>query len=172
MLIDRIMRKVRIFAGCLAVIVLLLFWIMAAPAPSAAPARTPALMWMGETNDAVGSRLAIFVVSNRTETALTRQSQYWLQVQSGGIREGQTFARGVFTGTRTLRPGQTEALVVSIPTNGMAWRLYIFAQRDEPQFKAAVRNLIVRPADRLGQRELGDKFRNFVYGVPSDWINP
>ncbi len=169
------MRKLLIAVGCVGVITILVLAssIVSSNDKTSMGRWIPSVIYRGFTNDGAGSKLGVFVITNASDSTCVRKSRYWLQVPSITRRSGKTIRSGSFLGSvATLKPGQFETVLVPVPTNGEAWRLYVFTRRDESVLKTVARDMITKPADRLGFRDFGDKFRNSECGIPSEWVEP
>jgi hypothetical protein len=169
------MRKILISIGCvgmIAILVLALF-LASSSGTSSTGAGVPSVIYCGHTNDGAGTMFGVFTVTNTSEFTYVRSSRFLLQIPSITRRAGMTIRRSAFAGSSLpLAPGQFETVLVPVPTNGEPWRLYMFTRRDESILKSAARDVITKPADRLGFRRFSDKFRNFEYGICSDWVEP
>ena len=168
------MRKKRIVLGVATVLILAAILSISNTASVRAPGTAYlSVKHAGFTNSISGGRLAVFIVTKQSDLAYVRLAQYWMQSPVSTRRAGTNICRGqVATGEGLIQPGETETLLLTPPTNGSPWRVYLFARRDGNGFLLAVRGAITKLADSLGQRRLADRFRNFELGVPGEWIEP
>jgi hypothetical protein len=130
---------------------------------SAAPLQVT-LSFQGFTNSTARQPLAVFVLTNRSDHAISRAAIYEIRGRSGSY-DAQ------YTQASLLPPGQSETLSISAPTNREPWRMYLLCSRDGWRRKFD---------DWLGTGS-GQSFRKLVperlQGVPSEyvtsaWIEP
>jgi hypothetical protein len=113
--------------------------------------------FMGFTNSISGQRLAIFTFTNQSGLTIRRWSGYELRGRSGQFST-------VWDPESHLRPGQSEVILVSPPTNYMSWKVYFLCSREGWR---------CRFNDWLGTGS-GRPYRHLVperlQGVPSQYV--
>jgi len=132
------------------------------------PAGRPAVIvsFIAFTNDAVGTRLAVFAVSNAGPWAVSRGSDYRVQLPSG--RRWTDFSEGWFpTGGSTLKPGLSELVILNAPTNQSEWRIAITSRKQEGVVFGMATELLIE-AQKLG---LPTRYRRVSYSTFSDLVH-
>jgi hypothetical protein len=102
-----------------------LFWSLA---PSALrPGGAVRLGFAGYTNDPAGIRLARFALTNEVPLTIRR----WGVVRIDYHRQYTNASRAfILGGAASLRPGQSETVMLPIPSNQGSWKVKIFCSRD------------------------------------------
>ena len=116
---------------------------------------------LGYTNDATGSRLATFAVTNLSQSAVIRNWGYWIQSPSANPQNGSNISWNLFQPGKTrLLQGEAETLWVVAPTNLPSWRILLTVSYPEPIAKRIA-------------RETFDwaNIPKHSFGFRSDWID-
>lgn len=80
----------------------------------------------GYTNDGSGARLALFRLTNQSDTQIRRWGVYHVEVRGDAQRRGPLFhGRNAF-----VEPGHSTAFALPAYTNGVAWRAALHCSRD------------------------------------------
>ena len=117
------------------------------------------------TNNAAGTRLAAFIISNDSPWAVTRESAYHIQVPVG--RRWISVTNDWFpTGGRVLDPGQTETLTITAPVQQPQWRVAFLARRDGSAVAGMATELLLEAQ----KRGLPTRYRRVSHSVASDLI--
>ena len=116
---------------------------------------------LGYTNDATGSRLARFAVTNLSQSAVIRDWGYWIQSPSANPQNGSNISWNLFQPGKTLLlQGEAETLWVVAPTNLASWRI----------------SLSVSYPESIAKRIMRETFDwanipKHSFGFRSDWID-
>ena len=155
------MRKRKIIIGGATILALLIAWLVVVFLLPAKPLAV-AVAFGGYTNDLKGGRVASFTISNNSRVPVRRWDRYRIET-TNQTRPGPP----VFQGQNVvLNPGQSEALLIPVPTNQQSWRVVFHCSA------YGVRQDFADWANRSGYwRYLPERLR----GVPSqyaksDWI--
>ena len=99
---------------------------------------------LGYTNDATGSRFAVFGVTNLSQLAVIRRAGYWIQTPGAVPQNGSNLCWKLFTAGRKSRllPGEAETLLVVIPTNQSSWRISMMVSYPESMARTVVRETL------------------------------
>ena len=118
--------------------------------------------FLGYTNDATGSRLATFAMTNLSQTAVIREAGYWIQSPGSIPQNGNNISWNLFTAGRNsrLQPGQAETLLVVTPTNQSSWRISLTVSYPESMAKKVVRETLDWA-----------NIPKHSFGFRSDWID-
>jgi hypothetical protein len=118
-------KRTRIIAGLFAIVI----GIMALVAVQCA-SREPqvSITFLGYTNDAAGTRLATFAVSNLNSFVVRRQAGYWIERQTptGGMKQASCW----FNSSNDLKGRAFEIVEVPGPTNQPSWRISLSIRTD------------------------------------------
>ena len=99
---------------------------------------------LGYTNDATGSRLATFAVTNLSQSPVIREAGYWIQSPGTIPQNGSNHSWNLFSAGRDSRllPGDSETLLVATPTNQPSWRISLTVSYPETMAKRVVRETL------------------------------
>jgi hypothetical protein len=116
-------KHIFILAGLFVVIVGMIVWrALRSGGPPAS------VTFLGYTNDASGTRLASFAVTNLRSFVVRRQAGYWIEVRAP---VGQTnFLSRWFSSGQDLDPRASEVITVPVPTNQAPWRVLLPIRTD------------------------------------------
>ena len=166
-----------IAVGCLTIALLIGVFFSTRPEPDRREITgSLSVIHCGYTNDAAGTRFAVFVVTNQSLTTYARAARYWIQTPAITRRVGTNISNGTFpTGEQTLQAGQSERLLLPAPTNQVTWRIYLFAKRAGAM--RSVQGAIIKSADGVGQHGIANTSSNYFeygvqYGIEGKWIDP
>ena len=131
------------------------------------PAGRPdvSVTFLGYTNDAVGTRLASFAISNASRADVLRITAYQLQIPAPK-RWTNIFA-GRMAGDKVLGSGNRETLTIAVPTNVQVWRAW-FNLSTDVGVVPEVMQFLSHAAQRVG---IPPMYRIRLHGVYSDWIS-
>ena len=114
------------------------------------PAPKVTVTFLDYSNSAASGLLACFAVTNASPDPVIRYGNYRLQSPATTSGRWTILSVGNFTNQGNLKAGDSEVILVSVPTNAPAWRLSLTVSQDEP-FRMVVATLVVatrRWADR------------------------
>ena len=114
----------------LAIATAVLFTTAGRRSPPAAPKVT--VTFLGYTNSAASGFLACFAVINASPGPVIRHVGYNLQSPATTTSRWMRLSEGWFTNQGNLKVGDSEVVLVPVPTNVPAWRLSLTVLRDEP----------------------------------------
>ena len=99
---------------------------------------------LGYTNNATGSRLATFAVTNLSQSPVIREAGYSIQSPGSNLQNGNNISWNLFTGGRNsrLQPGEAETLLVVTPTNQSSWRILFSVRYPESMATRVVRETL------------------------------
>jgi len=119
----RVKKRTVIIAGLFAIVIGMTMW--AAFQPEKPPA---SVAFLGYTNDATGTRVATFVVSNCSSFVVRRQAGYWIELPAPtGVTNG---ASCWFSRSHDLKAGTFEIVAVPVPTHEPSWRVLLSIRTD------------------------------------------
>lgn len=116
-------RRNLIIAGLVALILALCVFLWLAR--SASPPLKVTVSFAGYTNDASGTRLALFQVVNRSDVTIKRWGIYHLEVAGDARLHGPFF----FGRSARLAPGQSAPFALPVHTNQAVWRAALHCSR-------------------------------------------
>ena len=118
-------KRTLIMAGFFAIVIGMLAWV-AFQLPSRKPQVT--VTFLAYTNDATGTRLATFVVSNLSSFVVRRQAGYTMELptSTGGTNQ----ASGWFSSGQNLNARAFEIVAVPAPTSQPSWRVLLSIRTD------------------------------------------
>jgi hypothetical protein len=124
---------------------------------------------LGYTNE-VSGRFARFAITNEASFAVIRHVGYALQAPSGEHRWTNSYD-GWFTGQGNLGSGDSEVLMVAVPTNQPTWRLSLRVLQDVsfPTLMMRKARAKLQNTRNAGTSQRRD-YHNPQYAVSSDWI--
>jgi hypothetical protein len=116
-------KRTVIIAGLFAIVIGMMM--LVAFQPKKAPA---SVTFLGYTNDAFGTRLATFVVSNLNSFVVRRQAGYWIELptSTGGTNKTSCW----FSSSNDLKARAFEIVAVPVPTNQPSWRVFLSIRTD------------------------------------------
>jgi hypothetical protein len=122
-------RGRRTFAIALALTVLLLgigllALLVITPARPVGNASAVSAAFLGYTNNAVGKRIAVFSINNRSPIAVRRQWYYEVQVFSGTTWAPQPTVHLPYGLGPIIPPNQSEIWTINAPAAGGKWRVW------------------------------------------------
>ena len=132
------------------------------------PAGRPdvSVTFLGYTNDAVGTRLASFAISNASRADVHRFTPYRIQIPSSN--RWASVSNGWIAGDKVLGIGKFETVTINAPTGVQMWRASFMVSTDV----GAVPGMIRFVADSM--RRIGlpvQRYTTRTHGVCSDWIS-
>src|SRR4051812_43676748 len=100
------MRKTYIIVGGVLLAVFAFGWMLVGQRRADWPKISVTLL--GYTNDATGSQLATFAVTNLSQTAVIREAGYWIQSPGTVPQNGSNISWNLFTAGKNsrLQPGE------------------------------------------------------------------
>ncbi len=136
---------------------------------SPTPAPKVTVTFLGYTNSAASGLLACFAVTNASPGPVIRHVGYTLQSPATTTGRWARLSKGWFTNQGNLKVGDSEVILVPVPTNAPAWRLSLIVLRDEPlKMLAASLQAEARRLVSGRQRTTRD---NGYYPIASDSIS-
>ena len=116
-------KRTVMIAGLLTIVICIVAW--AAFQPKKPPA---SVKFLGYTNNATGTRLATFVVSNCSSFAVRRQAGYWIELPTptGATNRASLW----FSSSHDLKAGAFEMVEVPVPMNQHSWRVLLPIRTD------------------------------------------
>ena len=115
------------------------------------PAPKVTVTFLGYSNSAASGLLACFAVTNASPGPVIRYVNYGLQSPATTSGRWATLSAGNFTNQGNLKAGDSEVILVSVPTHAPAWRLSLTVSRDEPVRMLAA-SLVVATRRLLGRK--------------------
>lgn len=155
-------KRTLIIAGLFAVVIGIITWVAFQP-------KEPQLSvtFLGYTNNATGSQLATFVVSNLNSFVVRRQAHYWIEQPTSTGRTNQ--ASCWFSSGNDLKARAFEVLAVPVATNKPSWRLLLSIRTD----LGPVTEMMEAVAFVSESRGFQSPFpRRKSFELRSDWIAP
>jgi hypothetical protein len=151
------------------VITLLLFmpgWIARQPP---APQPKIALRFLGYTNDASNSPVAIFTLTNAGASTAHLLSGYRVYLHDPSARSRRTKVNsGSFgSGTTLLRPAASMTWAITPPTNQLPWYVLVSIRADEPPIRDLAHSVLEVARD-IGIRV---RYSQPTYAVISERLN-
>ena len=137
------MRKCLILIGGVLLAVFVL-WLMLVIKDRRNDWPTVSITLIGYTNDATGSRFAMFAVTNLSQSTVIREAGYWIQSPGAIPPNGNNTSWNLFPAGRNsrLQPGEVETLWVVTPTNQPSWRISMTVSYPESMTKRVVRETL------------------------------
>ena len=132
------------------------------------PAPKVTVAFLGYSNSAASGLLACFAVTNAGPGPVIRYGNYRLQAPGTTSGRWTILSVGNFTNQANLKAGDSEVILVSVPTNAPAWRLSLTVSRDEP-FRMLVATSVVATRRLLGRPSMTGS--SGYYPVASEPIN-
>src|SRR5688500_12331215 len=132
-------------ALALAVVLLgigLLVWLVITPAKPAGDASAVSAAFLGYTNNAAGTRVAIFRINNRSPLAIRREWYYEVQVRTGSSWTPQPTVRLPYARGPVILPNQSEIWTIKAPSADGKWRVwfpYVEHQTRFQEMKGTIR---------------------------------
>jgi len=148
------------------VIAILLAWTIFTPGSPRSKATAFPLVsvnFVGYTNDSSGRRLAKFAVNNLSERKILRSPHCVISVLEG--TDVKWLAHRWFTNNQIIRPGDSEILQVSVPTNEPSWRISLLVYND-----ARMTALTKWDKGLAILKLLPRRNEPFMYSVNSGWV--
>ena len=130
-------------------------WVAFQP-PRQRRAGTPdaSVTFLGYTNDASGTRLAMFAVTNLSAFAVARSPKclMWIAPPGGGWLPHSGVLLPGFPRSRVLRASVSETVTLPPPTTQSPWRISIYVS-DEIEPGSTLRRLADAALQRIGLRQ-------------------
>jgi hypothetical protein len=139
----------------------LLAWAIIQP-PAARPNVT--VTFVGYTNNTTGARLAAFMVSNASPSAVRRLSHYRIQIPT--TTRWTNLSEGWFAGGGLEMPARSSETVTVPAVTNQPWRVSLTVSPEV----GIVRDLMGSIAETARSAGLRTRYRNMSYGVQCDWI--
>src|SRR6185503_4263425 len=138
----------------------MLVWIARQPP---APQPKVSLRFLGYTNDASHSRVAIFTLTNAGPSSAHLLSDYrvYLHDASTPSRRTRVSSGSLPSGATLMRPAAWETLAVTPPTNQLPWYVLVRFRADEPPIRDLA-DSVLEVARDLGIRV---RYRQPTYAV-------
>jgi hypothetical protein len=157
-----IRRILNVIAVIFVPIAAMFTWILMQPP---LPRPSLAISFLGYSNDARGTRMALFTSSNSVPNAVRRISHYRIQTPMG--ERSTNVSEGWFSnGGLLMRTRETEWLSIVAPTNQPPWRLWVTANPYGGLFRETVESLLFGISDI----STTDRDPPRMYGFHCDWI--
>jgi hypothetical protein len=136
---------------------------------SPAPAPKVTVTFLGYTNSAASGFLACFGVTNASPGPVIRHVGYNLQSPATTTGRWSRLSEGWFTNQGNLKVGDSEVILVPVPTNAPTWRLSLTVLRDEP-LKMLAASLWAEARRLVSGRQRTTRDSGY-YPIASDSIN-
>jgi len=160
--------KVTLLSAAVVITLLLVMlgWIARQPP---APQPKVSLRFLGYTNDASNSRVAIFTLTNAGPSTAHLLSGYRVYLHDASTPSRRTRVSSGYLpgGARLLRPAASETLAVTPPTNQLPWYVLVSFRADEPPIRDMA-DSVLEGARSLGIRV---RYRQPKYAVMSERLN-
>ena len=150
----------------LTLLLVMLGWIARQPP---APQPKVSLRFLGYTNNASNSRVAIFSVSNAGPSTAHLLSGYRVYLHDASAPSRRTrVSSGYLPGGATfLRAAASERLAITPPTNQLPWYVLVSIRADEPPIRDLA-NSVLEVGRDIGIRV---RYRQPTYAVMSERLN-
>lgn len=132
------------------------------------PAPKVTVTFLDYSNSAASGLLACFAVTNASPGPVIRCFNYRLLAPATTLGRWAMLSVGNFTNQGNLKAGDSEVILLPVPTNAPAWRLSLTVSRDEP-FRMLAAPLVVATRRLLGRPPMTGS--SGYYPVASEPIN-
>jgi hypothetical protein len=149
-------RRTFAIAVALALVLMIILGVLAllliTPGGPQGDASAVSATFLGYTNNAVGTRVAIFNINNRSPLAIRRQWYYEVQVLTNGTWKPEPTVRLPYARGPVIPPNESEVWTIDVPARGGQWRVVFPYVEHQTQFEE-MKEVIRKKLGALGFRQ-------------------